>query len=64
MIKITHAIIGVILSGLIIVMFTNHTIDELHAENQKLKQQIEESTTRVSYWDYSPETQTYTYREF
>jgi|TARA_Y100000310_G_scaffold42201_1_gene39459 uncharacterized membrane protein (DUF106 family) len=64
MIKITHALFGVILCAITITLYANHIIDELHVENKQLREQLDKASKKISHWKWSAETQTYTLREF
>jgi len=63
MIKIEHALIITLLSLAAITYHASNIIDELHAEIHTLKIQLEEETTRVSYWEHDGEWKKLTYRE-
>jgi hypothetical protein len=63
MIKIEHALVAISLALLVVTYHASNIIDELHTEIHELKKQLNNETTRVSYWEHDGEWKKITYRE-
>ena len=63
MIKLKHAIIGVLISNACIAYYCNGIIDDLHNEITHLNKLLNDTDSGVSYWNHDGEWKRLTYRE-
>jgi len=63
MIKLKHAIIGVLISNFCIAYYCNSIIDDLHNEITHLNRLLDDTGTKVSYWQHDGQWKRLTYRD-
>ena len=63
MIKLKHAIIGVLISNFCIAYYCNSIIGDLHNEITHLNRLLDDTGTKVSYWNHDGEWKRLTYRD-
>ena len=63
MIKLKHAIIGILISNFCIAYYCNGIIDNLHNEITHLNKLLDDTGTQVSYWQHDGQWKRLTYRD-
>jgi hypothetical protein len=63
MIKLKHAIIGVLISNFCIAYYCNSIIEDLHNEITHLNRLLDDTGTKVSYWNHDGKWKRLTYRD-
>ena len=63
MIKLKHAIIGVLISNFCIAYYCNSIIGDLHNEITHLNRLLDDTGTKVSYWNHDGEWKRLTYKD-
>ena len=63
MIKLKHAIIGVLISNFCIAYYCNSIIGDLHNEITHLNRLLDDTGTKVSYWNHDGQWKRLTYRD-
>jgi hypothetical protein len=63
MIKLKHAIIGILISNFCIAYYCNSIIDDLHNEITHLNKLLNDDGPRASYWNHDGEWKRITYKD-
>jgi len=63
MIKLKHAIIGVLISNACIAYYCSNIIDDLHTEITHLNNLLNDTGVRASYWQHEGEWKRLTYKD-
>ena len=63
MIKLKHAIIGVLISNACIAYYCSNIIDDLHTEITHLNKLLNDTDSSVSYWNHDGQWKRLTYRD-
>ena len=63
MIKLKHAIIGILISNFCIAYDCNSIIDDLHNEITHLNELLTDTGVRASYWNHDGEWKRLTYKD-
>ena len=63
MIKLKHAIIGILISNFCIAYYCSNIIDNLHNEITHLNKLLDDTGTQVSYWQHDGQWKRLTYRD-
>ena len=63
MIKLKHAIIGILISNFCIAYYCSNIIDDLHNEITHLNKLLDDTGTKVSYWNHDGQWKRLTYRD-
>jgi hypothetical protein len=63
MIKLKHAIIGILISNFCIAYYCSNIIDDLHNEITHLNKLLDDTGTQVSYWQHDGQWKRLTYRD-
>jgi len=63
MIKLKHAIIGILISNACITYYCNSIIEDLHNEITHLNRLLDDTGTKVSYWNHDGQWKRLTYRD-
>ena len=63
MIKLKHAIIGVLISNACIAYYCSNIIDDLHTEITHLNKLLSDTGPRASYWNHDGEWKRITYKD-
>ena len=63
MIKLKHAIIGILISNACIAYYCNSIIEDLHNEITHLNKLLDDTGTQVSYWQHDGQWKRLTYRD-
>ena len=63
MIKLKHAIIGILISNFCIAYYCNGIIDDLHTEITQLNKLLNDTGSSTSYWNHDGEWKRLTYND-
>ena len=63
MIKLKHAILGVLLSTFSVAYYCNGIIDDLHNEITQLNKLLNDTGSSTSYWNHDGEWKRLTYND-
>jgi hypothetical protein len=63
MIKLKHAIIGLLISNFSIFYYCNEIINDLHKEITQLNKLLDDTSPKISYWQHDGKWKKLTYRD-